>query len=265
MAGASVVGGLLSKNKQEQTPQETPEQLAARKAMLEYARTGKFGGFTAGEDIGLGYGDWGVTGTETQGLSAIQDLLNTSDEALEKQSSGYRGLMQRRIRESGDAFKRGMGSMVGGLYSTSTVRGLGDIEARGNETISAELGNLANAALDRKLSAAGAAMQYGGLARNLNNASVAERNQELLRRRQELQLPIQALSGIAGSGSVPYGVNSVQTSPYQNLLNMAGQIGGNYIGNELYMKQYRRYFSNQTPNPEVPYTAGTSGGIYGPE
>lgn len=282
-AGPSLISGLLGGGKKStvtQVPLETPEQTAARKKLNEFSNTGVFGNFTAGADIPLGYGDYNTTGIENQGLSslkglldsglpsqfslgdaALQDLLSTSPQQIEAQFNPFKTQVQRQITQSNRDLKRGAG-FAGNLYSTNTIRGLGDIQARGNETLTAQLANLINEALNRRLQAIplayqsgtaqenilqnrlGTAFQYGGLTRNLNDASIKARDAELLRRRAELQLPIDAAKTVAGS-NVQYGVPSVTTqsaSPFQSVLDMASQIGGTYLGNELFKKQFPMAF-----------------------
>jgi hypothetical protein len=272
VAAGVATGGLseaarLLKSKQqnlEQVPLETPEQAAARKKLMGFANTGKWGDFTAGAEVPLGYGDYGVTGIENQGLSSLQnllssgipsqfqmgdaalrDILNPDPNFIQSQFDPFKAQTQRQISDSNDALKRTAG-FAGNLYSTDTIRSLGDIEARGNETLTAQLANLTNQALDRRLSAVplayqsgqaqegiaqgriGSAMQYGGLTRQLNDASIKARDSEILRRRQELQLPIQAATSVAGQNA-NFGVPSIpytQQSPYMDLLNIAASLGG---------------------------------------
>jgi hypothetical protein len=72
----------------------------------------------------------------------------------------------------------------------------------------------------------GASQTYGALPRNLNNASVAERNAETLRRRNELLLPINAATSVAGQNA-NFGVPDVTVqnpNPMLDLLTVL--IGG---------------------------------------
>jgi hypothetical protein len=276
MAGSAIASSLLGKKKQEQVPLETAEQRAARQKLMGFADTGKFGSFTAGEEVPVGYGDYNMTGIEGQGQSALQDLLNqglpsqyaAGDNALmdylktdptdiAAQYDPFKTQVQRQIKESDRALKRNAG-FAGNLYSTDTIRSLGDIQARGNETLTSQLASLTDSALNRRLqaiplayqSAAGqqeaklnqinASQQYGSLTRQLNDASIKARDAELLRRRQELQLPIQSAQTVAGQ-TANYGVPSVQTSPYGDLLGLVGQIGGSYLNSK---------FSNQQQAPQ---------------
>lgn len=265
---AGVVGSMFGKKKTKQVPLETPEQRAARQKLMGFADTGKFGEFQAGAEVPLGYGDYGVTGTEQQGLSQLEQLLSggipkqyqMGDAALadylatdpmdvSAQYDPFKATVNRQIKESDRALKRNAGVM-GNLYSTDTIRQLGDIQARGNETLTSQLANLTNESLNRRLQAIPLAYQsaeaqqnaalrnidasqrYGALTRQLNDASIKARDAELLRRRQELQLPIQAAQTVAGQGS-NFGVPSIETSPYSSLLNMVGMIGGSYFGSKF--------------------------------
>lgn len=270
--GGAALGSLLTnkKQKQEQIPLETPEQTLARQRLNQFSQTGQWGDFKAGQDIGIGTGmDYGASDIEKTGLSNLQNLINTSipdkyklsdaaindmlqtnPAAIEAQFNPFKTQVQRQIDESNTALKRQAGVM-GNLYSTDTIRNLGDIQARGNETLATKLAELTNQAADRRLQAAAAAQQsaqsqetmainrvtasqqYGSLLRNLNNQAVQARDAELLRRRQELQLPIGAAQTVLGSNAT-FGIPSVSTyaSPYQGTLdalaNMGAQMSYNY-------------------------------------
>lgn len=253
---------------QAQVPLETPEQTAARKKLYDFMNSGVFGAFKAGEEIPIQYGDYSMSPYEQQGQSALgdllssgipdqyrlgdealRDLLDTSPAGLEAMFQPFKDITKRNTREASDAVKRNA-AFTGNLYSTNTIRNLGDVEARGNETMAAELARLTEGALNRKLGAVplayksgadqealrmgriGASQEFGGLARNLNNARVAERNAELLRRRQELQLPINAASTVLGSNP-NYGVPSVTTSEpstLMQLLQILGPTAGAVLG-----------------------------------
>lgn len=279
---ASAVSGLFGKKKTKQEPFYSPQQLDAINRLLDFSKTGKYGDFQAGSEVPLGYGDFNTTDIENQGLSSLQNLISSGipsqfklgDDALasilnpdpnyiQSQFDPFKAQTERQIRDSETALKRGAG-FAGNLYSTNTIKGLGDIQARGNETLTSELARLTDSALNRRLSAIplayqsaqaqedinqgriGSAFQYGGLTRQLNDASIKARDNELLRRRQELQLPIQAAQTVAGS-SAPFGVPEVNSSPFNDILDLVGQIGGNYLGNEISQKQYARNFPGKTP------------------
>lgn len=256
------------KSTQNQVPLETPEQTAARKKLLEFANTGVFGDFKAGDQIPIQYGDYSMSPAESAGQTslsellassipqqyqlgdaAVKDLLDTSPAGLEAMFSPFKDIVARNTREATDAAKRNA-AFTGNLYSTNTIRNLGDVQAKGNEAMSAELARLTESALNRKLNAIPlayksgadqealrlgrirAAQDFGGLARNLNNARVAERNAELLRRRTELQLPINAAGTVLGS-TPNFGVPSVTTSEpstLMQLLQVLAPVAGSALG-----------------------------------
>lgn len=270
-SGGLVTGfGLLDpkRSTQNQVPLETPEQTAARKKLFDYMNTGVFGDFKAGDQIPIQYGDYSMTPTETAGQSllsnlvssgipsqyqlgdaALKDLLDTSPAAIDSMFSPFKDIVNRNTRDASNAVKRNA-AFSGNLYSTNTIRNLGDVQARGNETMASELARLTENALNRKLSAVplayksaadqealqlgriNAAQQFGGYARNLNNASIAERNAELLRRRQELQLPINSAGTVLGS-TPNYGVPSITTSEpstLMQLLQILAPVAGSALG-----------------------------------
>lgn len=258
-ASSNALSGIFGKKN---TISEPAEITNMRKLLAQFATTGQYGDFKAGEDVGLGYGDFNMTPLESQGQSALsgllssgipdrfklgdqalQDLLQTSPDAIEKQFQPFNTITDRNTQEALQSQKRAA-AYGGNLYSSRTIKGLGDINAKANETKTAELARLTNAYQDRKLSAIplayqsgtsqenimqnriAASQQYGGLARQLNDASIKARDSEILRRRQELQLPIQAASNVMGASWTP----TVSTSPYADLLKMLGTIGGAYFG-----------------------------------
>jgi hypothetical protein len=277
-----------------QVPLETPEQAAARKALMNFATSGRLGDFQAGAAIpGMGYGDYNLTDPEKTGLSTLQNLLTSGipdqfrlgDSALRSylatnpadvsaQFDPFKEQVQRQIGLSNRDLLRTAG-VAGNLYSTDTIRKLGDVQARGNETLTSKLAELTDAALNRRLSAiplayqsgeaqqnaalrqVGASQQYGDLVRSLNDASIKARDQELLRRRQESELPLEALRSVAGTGS-NFGIPSVTTSPYQDLLGMVGKIGGNALGNEINMAQMERKFPGIFDYGKYPSNMGPS-------
>lgn len=280
IGGGAVVSSLIGANKkQAQVPLETPEQRAARQKLMNFANTGTFGDFTAGAQVPLGYGDYNVTPIEQQGQTALQNMLNgglpkqfaAGDAALNDylktnptdvaaQFDPFSAQVDRQTNESQRALKRSTGAL-GNLYSTDTIRNLGDIQARANETKASQLASLTDNALNRRLQAiplayqSGEAQQaaqlsqiaasqnYGSLTRQLNDASIKARDAELLRRRNELQLPIQAATAVSGQ-QANFGVPSVQTNPYGDLLNLAGQLGGQYLSNRQTNSMLDRYYQS---------------------
>lgn len=289
--GAAMGGG----GSTQQQVMETPEQRAARQKLMDFANTGKFGNFTAGEEVkGLQFGDYSATSEENQGLTALQGLLRggipdqyrMGDEALRgflstnpadisAQFDPFKDQVKRQTAEAEGAAKRSAG-FARNLYSTDTMRKLGDVQARGNETLSSQLANLTNQALDRRMQAIplayqsaesqqnakmqqiSASQQYGALTRQLNDASIKARDAELLRRRSEAKMPIDAAVAVAG-GSSNFGVPSVQNpSPYSDLLGMAGKLGGQYLSGQMLKSQF-----NQPQSQIQKITAEGRQGSYG--
>lgn len=246
-------GGLKpKKTTQDQVPLETDEQRQARQKLAQFFNTGQFGDFRAGQDIGLELGDFNPTQSETQGVGvvndllgtvpeqyrlgddALRDLLQTSPAAIESQFSPFRDQVNRQLRESTDALKRNS-AFARNLYSTNTVERLGDVQARGNETLASELARLTDQALNRRAAAIPLAynaaqrklddaFQYGSRIRDLNNERIQARDRELLRRREELQLPINTASTIMNS-NVNFGVPSVTTSTPSTLMQLLQTLG----------------------------------------
>lgn len=254
-----VTAGILGKKN---TISEPPAISSMRNLLAQFAQTGQFGGFTAGAEVPLGYGDFNATAPEQQGLSslqsllssgipdqfkmgdqALQDLLQTSPGAIEKQFQPFNAITDRNTQDALTAQKRAA-AFGGNLYSSKNIQALGNIGAKANETKTAQLAQLTTDYQNRKLSAIplayqsgnaqegiqlgriGASQQYGDLTRSLNDQSIKARDAELLRRRQELQLPIQAAGTVLGSNWTP----PVSVSPYADLLGLVGTIGGAYLG-----------------------------------
>ncbi len=275
MTGLGIVDKALKNNSttQRQEVMETPEQRAARQKLAQFMNTGQFGSFKAGEDIGLGYGDFNTTGIEDQGTSelqkllssgipeqyqmgdaALKDLLNPDPNFIQSQFDPFKAQVDRQIKDSNTALKRNAG-FAGNLYSTNTVKGLGDIQARGNETLTAQLASLTNDALNRRLQAIPLAYQsgtaqeninqgrissafnYGGLERTLNDARIKSADAEKLRKRNELLMPLNTAQSLA-STNAQFGVPEVTVqnpNPYMDLLQsvisggskiMAAKAGG---------------------------------------
>lgn len=250
---------------------ESPEQRAARSGLLDFARTGKFGNYSAGDAYGGSFGDFGMSALETSatgqlgdrlgqgpgemfglGDQALRDLLTTEKyNPLNNEGvySGLSGVIDRGTRDAGNALKRSS-AFGGSLYSTDTVRGLGDVEARGAEAKSATMASLFDNYIGRKVggisTAFGAnqqaedikrgrlsdAFQYGGLQRNLNTAKDQAFYNDFLRQRQEKGQQIGALTNVANKDS-QFGVPSVSVpkeDPWARIMGLLAQFGGKAAG-----------------------------------
>lgn len=251
-----------------QVPLLTPEQQAAQQQLAQFMKTGKYGDFTAGGDAGVQMGNWNMTDIEKSGQTELQRLLssgipaqfqmgndalaqflNTDPNNVSAMFDPFKQQTERQIRDSNTNLKREAG-FAGNLYSTNTIRGLGDIQVRGNETLTAQLASLTNEAYNRKLQAVplayqagqaqedisqgriAAANQFGGLERALQNAGIEQSNAEILRRRNESLMPLGTAETLAGS-SAAYGVPTVETqsqNPMMDLLSAIIGAGGQYLG-----------------------------------
>lgn len=267
IGGSAVVGGAASYfgskkgSSVKQEPLETPEQREARRGLTDFARTGTYGGYTAGTPYTGALGDFAMTSLETAGQGALGQRLNGSDmgsqtlkdllmtdkyNPLNQEGvySGLSGVIDRTTREASDSFKRSA-SFGGRLYSTDTMRNLGQIQARGAETKAATLASLYDNYIGRKTgaipqaiaandSAIADAYQYGGLPRTLSTAKDQAEYSEFQRQRQEQQGQIAALSSAAGSSS-NFGVPSVtvpKADPWANIAGLLAQFGGSYLGQQ---------------------------------
>lgn len=242
-----------------QVPLETPEQKAAREGLLSFASTGTFGNYTAGTPYTGSLGDFGMTAVEKAaqgalntrtagqdyGSLALKDLITTDKYNPLNQEGLYQslgGTIDRTTRDASDAFKRSA-AFGGNLYSTDTVRNLGQIQERGAESKAATLASLYDNYIGRKTgaipqaiaaqdSAIGQAYQYGGLPRTLETAKDQAAYTEFQRQRQEQQQQVTALSSVAGTPS-NFGVPSVSVpnaNPWLDVMNLLASFGGKAAG-----------------------------------
>lgn len=264
VSGATLVGSYFGnkgkKTSATQVPLETEQQRDARRGLLEFGQTGKYGGYTAGTPYTGSLGEFGVTALEEAGQGAIgqrlggqdfgsmglRDLVTTEKYNPLNQEGLYAGLsgvIDRTTRDASDAFKRSA-SFGGRLYSTDTVRNLGEINARGAENKAATLAGLYDNYIGRKVggmtsaigaqdSAIGDAFTYGGLPRTLSTAKDQAAYSEFQRQRAEQQQQLTALSSVAGANS-NFGVPTVELptdNPWGDIAGLLAQFGGNYLGN----------------------------------
>ncbi len=249
---------------QDQSAFETPEQRQARQLLLQYATTGRIGDLRMGESLNMPLGDYSMSDLESAGLdrvssdlnsgapgqydlgdAGLRDIMDTSEAGLDRMFSPYKALAEREQRDAEAAFTRSAGAM-GNLYSTNTVKGLGDVAAKTSEINMARLADLTNNALNRKTQGIGLAYQsgrereniaqnrlqnsfnYGGLQRSLNDAALKANYNEKLRQRQEVMGQLQGANTVSGS-SVQWGVPSVSVpkeNPYMEFMKLAlGTVG----------------------------------------
>lgn len=245
-----------------QVPLRTPEQEAAQKGLLDFAKTGTYGGYTAGTPYTGSLGDFGLSSLEGAGLNVLDErltqggagenflnrLISTDEFDPLKEGGAYdalQGRIDRSIREASDAAKRNAG-FAGSLYSTDTIRKLGDVQAKGVETKAATLASLYDNYMGRKTAAAPTfsnirrqnvsdAFAYGGVPRNLRTAEAQAKYGEFQRQQGEKATQVNALTSLAGMNT-PYGVPTVsvpKNNPWMNVMSLLSQFGGRAVGSYL--------------------------------
>jgi len=287
----AIVGGFgrRKKKKTSQEIMESPEQRAARQQLSQFGRTGEFGGLTAGQDLNQTMGSYDMTSLENQGTASLanligsgqpgefdmasaslRDLMDTSEAGIEKMFSPFSNLADRSTMEASDAARRNA-AFSGNLYSTDTMRNLGNVAVRGQENKLASLAGLTNDAMNRKLSATGqavnlgnarenteqnrigSAFQYGGLQRQLEDQKFKEQYAETLRKRDEIfGTQLGAVKGVAGNNS-QFGVPSVETAkpnPWMDFLNLAAQGGSRYMASRSGRPSGGTYYGPSSPNEQ---------------
>ena len=250
--GASLLPDLLGgggSNTVSQVPLLTQEQIDAQKMLMNFAKTGKYGNYTAGEGYTGSLGDFNTTGTENLATGKLNDLLSstlpeiysqgqntlsdflTTDKYNPMANGGvydaYKGTVQRQITDAENATKRSA-AFGRNLYSGDTIRKLGDVQAKGQEALSSKLADMYQTYVGQKLQATPLALQagqgaesmaqnriaagyqYGGLQRTLANQESSAKYNEWLRQRQDALTPLSSASSVMGT-PVQWGVPSVTT------------------------------------------------------
>lgn len=269
--GAYTAGG---DEKVGQVPLETPEQRDARLGLTDFARTGTYGNYTAGTPYTGSLGNFAMTALESGAQNKLLSRLNSpgmdpnmqlSDQVLQdllgsdkynplKPGGVYdsvTGGIDRATAEAQRGLKRAS-AFGGSLFSTDTIRGLGDIQGKAVDTKANTMANLFQNYIGQKLGAVPlgyqAALQkdttarqnitdaytYGGLPRTLSNAADQAKYTEFQRQRAEQQQQIQALTAAAGSSS-NFGVPEVsipKNDPWMDIASLLAQFGGSYAGRQ---------------------------------
>lgn len=286
VGGSGIISSLLNNKKGSttvsQVPLQTGEEREAMQLLLELAKTGTFGDFTAGEKSGLPLGDFEATGIEKEGLNKLTALLqgslpssflagkNTLEDLLSDkfdpfnpkgEFKPFKDTVEKNLGESVDRLKRNA-AFAKDLFSTNTIKELRNLEEEGQSILTNKLAQLNTDFIDRKasliptagnfgtaeenikLGRVGASQQFGGLSRILNDTKIQREFQEFLRQRGELQIPINAAGTVASSKS-NFGVPSVTTpgqNPFSSVLDVLARSGGQILGNAF----------NKAPNIVIP-------------
>lgn len=256
-----------------QVPMETPEQNQARKGLLDFAKTGTYGSYTAGTPYSGSFGNFNLSPIEQTGMGNLSSLLSSSlpgsytlgEDEIAKflgdtynplQAGGYydqyKKTAEMNATDSRAALKRDL-SFNKNLAGSDTVNQFSDLERRNTQDINNTLAGIYENYVSRKASLipqalqAGqgeeaikqgrisSAFQYGGLERTLQNVLADKQYQDFLRQRGEQGQQVQALSNVSGSNT-QFGVPSVsvpQTSSWDSLLQLISQAGGYGLGMKL--------------------------------
>lgn len=263
------------------------EKIAALQKLLEFGQTGKMGNFTAGQQYGGALGNYSLTPTEMAATSALYSSLmsgtpqgiQSGDSALMslyknipsyfdvsslKPSldsgilSAYRDQADLQTKRGFDAIKRNAG-FAGNLYSTDTIRNMGDYQAQSNADFNSKFSDLVynlnnnymNLAANAKQNEYNAtanlipqffnsattnegiqssrianAFNYGGLQRTVADSQAKDAYNAWLTSRGEYQTQLDAFRTLAGSSKDGY----LQNSKWSTLLNALASIGGRVAG-----------------------------------
>jgi hypothetical protein len=269
-----VFGDIFGKGKTySQTPLLSPEQQEALSGLLQFSRTGTYGGFTAGQSYGGDLGNFDLTEAEGIGQNRLISLLKSGTPSLlgsagdevkrlltsdaydpNNDATGeyknFKSTVERNISEGSDRVKHNS-SIMGNLYSTGTIKDLGRVEQEGQSQLTSKLAELYDKYATRKLSAIplaanissaqegidlgriDASQQYGGLERMLKDTELQRKYADYLRQRQELQLPIQTMQSIY-TNQPQWGFPSVDTAGgWNKMLDLAVSTGANILGRKM--------------------------------
>jgi len=263
LMGGSALLGMLNKGKGTtvtQGPLETPEQKKARRKLLRRAGqdptyTGSLGDFemTDAENAGAArlasLMERGRPGVMDAGISTLTDFLTTDRFDPTARGGEFEGFLadSRRSRDRGVAGVKNAASFAGNLYSSDTMRSLGDVEAQTEINRQNKLAELSDKYVSRKLSAVpfaleagktlhgmdladiNAAYTYGGLPRMLNTAEDQAAYQEFIRGQGVTDSRLGAVAG----GPPQFGVGSYTMpstgGPWDRVADMLAYGGGNLL------------------------------------
>jgi len=232
-----------------QEPLQTDEQKKVMKLLTDFASTGKFGDFTAGESFKGDLGSFTPTTIEKQGQSQLMDLIQGGMPELFKLGSdefkkllttdkfdpysetgvykGFKTGVLREGQEASDMLKRNL-AVTGDTFSTAQVKEQGDLSQRTHETLSNKMAELFQDFSDKKLAGAetaanlglqeegiktgriGLSQTFGSLERLLKDSEAKAKYGDWLRARGEHQTTIDAAKTVFEK-TVPYGVKSYTT------------------------------------------------------
>ena len=259
MAGVGTIGSMFGGNKGGgggAAVLETPEQAEARRYLLELAK----GNLSYGGKLG----SYAMTRTEGEGQNQLMRLLGSTrpeafgigEKALKDLYGGtfdpyndggsFKGFRTSVLREGDEAVNRlkRSATMAGNLYSTDTIKRLGDVEGDTVRALTGELGRLYDNFTERKINAiptafaAGqaqetldlgrvdAAMRYGNLPRLLEDQEYKDAYNEFVRAQSA---KIGAVGSVAGQPHYQTFQNE-GSDPWSRVLEMLAYGGGAGLG-----------------------------------
>ena len=280
----SWISDLFKKKKGQTITQETmqtDEQKQAMKMLSDFAQTGNFGGYNAGDAYGGSLGDYEMTDATKLGQSQLMDMLKSAMPeaftmgqqefkdvlATDKydpyaKGSLYEGFKRNTMRESQDAkdaLQRDL-ALTGDMYSSDRAKQLGILGERTSNSLQDKLAELYDQYSQRRLSAAqqlgqmgqqeesmnsnriNLASTIGDMQRQLNDQKAKAKYADWIRAREEQQSQIDAAKTLFQK-DVPYGLKSI-TGPDKpsTFMSMLGELNP-IVGS--YNTQKYGYSTNQ--------------------
>jgi len=264
-----------------QEAMQTDEQKNAMKMLSDFASTGNFGDYNAGDAYGGSLGDYEMTDATKLGQSQLMDMLKSAMPeaftmgqqefkdvlATDKydpyaKGSLYEGFKRNTMRESQDAkdaLQRDL-ALTGDMYSSDRAKQLGILGERTSNSLQDKLAELYDQYSQRRLSAAqqlgqmgqqeesmnsnriNLASTIGDMQRQLNDQKAKAKYADWIRAREEQQSQIDAAKTLFQK-DVPYGLKSI-TGPDKpsTFMSMLGELNP-IVGS--YNTQKYGYSTNQ--------------------
>lgn len=265
-----------------QEAMQTDEQKAAMKMLNDFAQTGKFGNYQAGDAYGGSLGDYQMTDATQLGQSQLMDMLKSAMPeaftmgqnefknvlATDKYDpnaengvySGFKRNVMRESQDAKDALQRDL-ALTGDMYSSDRAKQLGILGERTSNSLQDKLAELYDQYANRRLSAASQLGQMGAqeesikqnrinlastigdMQRQLNDQKAKAQYADWSRARGEQQSQIDAAKTLFQK-DVPYGIKSI-TAPDRpsTFMSMWGETNP-YVGS--YNTHEYGYSTNQT-------------------
>lgn len=262
----SIISNLFKKKKGQTITQEamqTDEQKQAMKMLSDFASTGQFGNYQAGQGYGGSLGDFEMTDATKLGQSQLMQMLQSAMPeafsmgqqefknvlATDKYDpnaengvySGFKRNVMRESQEAKDALQRDL-ALTGDMYSSDRAKQLGILGERTSNSLQDKLAELYDQYTTRRLGAAqqlgqmgiqeeglkqnriNLASTIGDMQRSLNDQKAKAQYADWSRARGEQQSQIDAAK-VLFQKDVPYGIKSI-TAPDRpsTFMSMMGEV-----------------------------------------